>query len=201
MTNNSRHASGKRPRRVAGWVIAFLLIVVVVVAVAVSWALVNKNADTVRTEEAIEDCSAGYVTIDIWAPEDIQNSLTALITDYQATLATDGGLCASFSISAQPSAEAAKDILAPEAYLPGIWIGHKADVAKVADKRPSYIVTKPEALKGAEYMITTFDMAKNDPAVLDEVTAEHPEEATQAATEAESYIKDQGVSIEKEATE
>ncbi|MFY9189816.1 MAG: hypothetical protein WAN89_00860 [Lawsonella sp.] len=200
MANTSRHASGKRPRRVAGWIIASLLVVVVVVAITVAWALVNKSADTVRTEEAIEDCSAGYVTIDIWAPEDVQDSLTALITDYQATLTTDGGLCASFSLSTQPSKEAFAQINARNAFLPGIWIGDQKDVETVNKKHSNYLVTKPVKLKGTKYSITTFDLSQSNPDLMDEVTLEHSEEATQAAIDAETYIKEKGVKTSSSST-
>lgn len=198
MTNNSRHASGKRPRRIAGWVISCLLIVVVVVAITVAWALVNKNTDTVRTEEAIEDCSAGYVTVDIWAPEDAQESLTALITDYQATLTTDGGLCASFSISAISSKEALAQLNVKNPYLPGVWVGNKQDVKTLAKKHPSYLVTKPVSLKGSDYLITTFDMTNSNPELMDDVTADHADQATQAAIDAETYIKSKGLKPKKQ---
>lgn len=199
MAETSRHASGKRPRRVAGWVISFLLVVVVVVAIAVAWALVNKNADTVRTEEAIEDCSAGYVTVEIWAPENTQDALTALVTDYQATLTTDGGLCASFSISTLSSKEALAELNGKNPYLPGVWIGDKKEVTTLADKHPAYLVTKPTPLNGSDFVITTFDMAKSNPELMDDVTAEHPDEATQAAIDVETYIKSNGVKLEKPA--
>ena len=66
---SSRHRSKNRPRKfLAGWIIAAVLVVLVVIAAAVGWTLAHKSVDDSRTLDAVQDCSAGYLTIEIWAP-------------------------------------------------------------------------------------------------------------------------------------
>ena len=187
---SSRHRSKNRPRKfLAGWIIAAVLVVLVVTAAAVGWTLAHKSVDDSRTLDAVQDCSAGYLTIEIWAPAGVQESLTELITSYQTTLPSDGGLCASFSISAQQSGEAATALMKRTPYVPGVWIGSLSDIKKVEKKHPSLVVTKPEKMKGTSFYSVSLDLAQNAPANLDETTAEHTAEATQAAVDVDAFLQ------------
>lgn len=187
---SSRHRSENRPRKfLAGWIIAAVLVVLVVIAAAVGWTFAHKSIDASRTRDAVQDCSAGYLTVEIWAPPGVQESLTELITSYQAMLPSDGGLCASFSISAQQSGEAAAALMKRAPYVPGVWIASLSDIRKVEKKHPSLVVTKPEMMKGTSFYSVSLDLAQNDPANLDETTAEHTAEATQAAIAVDSYLQ------------
>lgn len=193
---DSKHRSSRQSRRLATWIIGLVIAIVAIIAVVVAWTVAAKDNRMNRVEAQIEECS-GYVLIDIWAPTELQSSLTASMTDFQSVLSSDGGLCASFSLSAQSSSEVTADLLKKDPYLPGVWIGEKADVERVAAKLKDSVVTKPKELAGTEYAIISFDMAKNDTAMLDEITAAHPEEATKAAVSAEEHIISSGVQKEE----
>ena len=104
-------------------------------------------------------------------------------------LPSDGGLCASFSISAQQSGEAAAALMKRAPYVPGVWIASLSDIRKVEKKHPSLVVTKPEKMKGTSFYSVSLDLAQNDPANLDETSAEHTAEATQAAIAVDSYLQ------------
>lgn len=198
---SSRHRSKNRPRKIlAGWIIAAVVVVLVVIGTAVGWTFAHKSIDDNRTMDAVQDCSAGYLTIEIWAPAGVQDSLTELITSYQATLPSDGGLCASFSISAQPSSEAAAELMQRAPYVPGVWIGSLSDIKKVEKKHPSLVVTTPEKMKGTSFYSVSLDLAQNDPANLDETTAEHTTEATQAAVDVDTYLQQQELSFKESTT-
>ena len=187
---NSRHRSHSRPRRFfANWIIAALVIVVVVVAIAVGWTFAQQRIDDNRDVATVQDCSAGYLTIDIWAPPEVQDSLTELIAAYQQDLPSDGGLCASFSISAQRSTAAAAALVHPHPYVPGVWIGTLPDIRKVEKQHPSLFVTKPAPVGNTAFHSVSLDLAHNDAASLDETTAAHTAEATQAAANVETYIQ------------
>ena len=84
---SSHHRSGNRPHKLlAGWIITAIVVLLVVIGSAVGWTVAHKNIDNNRNLDAVQDCSAGYLNIDIWAPAGIQDSLTELITAYQSSL-------------------------------------------------------------------------------------------------------------------
>ena len=186
---SSHHRSGNRPHKLlAGWIITAIVVLLVVIGSAVGWTVAHKNIDNNRNLDAVQDCSAGYLNIDIWAPAGIQDSLTELITAYQSSLPSNGGLCSSFSLSTQSSSEAAKELKNQKPYIPGVWIGSLSDMKKVEKVHPSLVVTKPKKLQGTSFYSISLDLSQNDPTNLDDTTAEHTSEATQASVDVNAYI-------------